>query len=54
MHHLGVGRRNTGRKVLLLIDSRKVIVTDYLTGEILGENKIEPTRAYWPKMKNPD
>lgn len=54
MHHLGVGRKNTGRKVLLLIDSRKVIVTDYLTGEILGENKIEPTRAYWPKMKNPD
>jgi len=53
MHHIGVGRAHTGKKVFLIIDSRKVISTDYLTGEILGEHKIEPTRAYWPKMKNP-
>jgi transposase InsO family protein len=53
MHHIGVGRAHTGRKVFLVIDSRNVLATDYLTGEIFGEYKIEPTRAYWPKMKNP-
>jgi transposase InsO family protein len=53
MHHVGVGRANIGRKVFLVIDSKRVITTDYLTGEILGEHKIEPTRKYWPKIKNP-
>ena len=53
MHHIGVGIAHTGRKVFLIIDSRKVVSTGYLTGEIIGEHKIEPTRAYWPKMKNP-
>jgi transposase InsO family protein len=53
MRHVGVGREHSGKPVLLIMDSRKVIVTDLRTGEILGENKIEPTRAYWPKIKNP-
>lgn len=54
MRHVGVGRQHSSKPVLLIMDSRKVIVTDLRTGEILGENKIEPTRAYWPKIKNPD
>jgi len=54
MHHVGVGRAHKTKPVFLIIDSRKVIVTDLRTGEILGEHKIEPTRAYWPKMKNPN
>jgi transposase InsO family protein len=54
MHHLGVGRAHKTKPVFLIIDSKKAIVTDLRTGEILGENKIEPTRAYWPKIKNPD
>jgi len=53
MRHVGVGREHTSKPVLLIMDSRKVIVTDLRTGEILGENQIEPTRAYWPKIKNP-
>ena len=53
MRHVGVGREHAAKPVLLIMDSRKVIVTDLRTGEILGENKIEPTKAYWPKIKNP-
>lgn len=54
MRHVGVGREHSTKPVFMILDSKKVIVTDLRTGEILSENKIEPTRAYWPKMKNPD
>lgn len=53
MHHIGVGRAHTGRRVFLIVGSKKVTCIDYQTAEILGEYKIEPTRSYWPKMKNP-
>jgi len=54
MHHIGVGRTHRTKQVFLIIDSRKVMVTDLTTGEILSEHKIEPARSYWPKLKNPD
>lgn len=52
-HRLGIGRNHKGRDVFLVIDSRNVIVTDKRTGEILSEHKIEPTKIYWPKRKDP-
>lgn len=54
MHHIGAGRRHRTKQVFPIIDSRKVIVTDRITGEILSENAIEPARSYWPKLKSPD
>ncbi|MEI6750915.1 MAG: IS481 family transposase [Bacteroidota bacterium] len=52
-HRLGIGRTHYGKEVFLVIDSRQVIVTDKRTGEILSEHKIEPTKNYWPKRKDP-
>jgi hypothetical protein len=54
MHHIGAGRTHRTKQVFLIIDSRKVIVTDLITGEILSENAIEPALSYWPKLKSPD
>lgn len=38
MHHIGVGRTHRTKQVFLIIDSRKLIVTDLTTGEILSEH----------------
>jgi transposase InsO family protein len=53
MHHIGVGRAHTGKRVHLVFTSKKVMVVDQRTAEILGENLIEPTRSYWPKIQTP-
>jgi hypothetical protein len=53
-HHIGVGRAHAGKQVFLIIDSRRVMVTDLRSGEILSENQIEPARSYWPKLKAPE
>ena len=53
MHRLGVGRAHAGERVIVLIDATHATVTHQITGEILGEYKIEPTAAYWAKIKNP-
>jgi transposase InsO family protein len=53
-HHIGVGRAHAGKQVFLIIDSRRVMVTDLRSGEILSENQIEPTASYWPKLKAPE
>ena len=52
MHRLGVGRAHAGERVIVLIDATHATVTHQITGEILGEYKIEPTAAYWAKIKN--
>lgn len=49
MHHVGVGRIHKSKEVFLILDSGTVIVTDLKTGEVLAENKIEPTRSYCQK-----
>lgn len=47
MHHLGIGRRHTGKRVLALTDETTVTVIHLETGEILSEHQINPTRGYW-------
>jgi hypothetical protein len=54
MDHIGVGRAHAGKQVFLIIDSRRVMVTDLRSGEILSENQIEPARSYWLKLKAPE
>lgn len=52
-HHLAIGRRHKGTKVLILIHDRDTIVTNPTTGEILAQHTINPNRDYQPKNKNP-
>ncbi len=47
MHHLGIGRRHTGKRVLILIDETTATVTHLDTGEILSTHTIDPARGYW-------
>jgi transposase InsO family protein len=54
MRHVGVGREHKGKPVWVLMNSKLVIVTDKRTGEILSENKVEPSKSYWGQTKNPD
>jgi transposase InsO family protein len=50
MHHIGIGRAHTGRRVLALADEHEITVIDLLTGEVLSTHQIQPERAYWPKQ----
>ena len=51
LHHLGIGRRHRGTRILALIDKTTVTVTALDTGEILSENHIDPTRSYWRNQR---
>lgn len=53
MHHLGIGRRHTGKRVLAITDETTVTVTHLGTGEILSEHHIDPTRGYWRNQLKP-
>jgi transposase InsO family protein len=47
MHHLGIGRHHTGKRVLALADDREVTVIELHTGEVLSTHLIEPDKSYW-------
>lgn len=46
LRHLGIGRRYTGLRILMLINDRHVTVSSLETGDILGEYIIDPARDY--------
>ena len=48
LHHIGIGRRHTGTRVLVLVDDLRVrVVTE--DGELLRELTLDPTRDYQPQ-----
>lgn len=47
LHHLGTGKTNAKKPVIILVDDAAVTVVDRATGEILSEHTIDPTRNYW-------
>lgn len=53
MHKLGIGRKHSGVKVLILVENNNVKITARQTGEILGEYLVQPNKKYWAKTKNP-
>jgi len=53
MHHLGIGRRHTGKRILAITYETTVTVTHLDTGEILSEHHIDPTRSYWRNQLQP-
>lgn len=51
MHHLGIGRRHRGTRILALADETTITVTALETGEILSEHFIDPARGYWRNQR---
>jgi transposase InsO family protein len=53
MHHLGIGRRHTGKRILAIADETTITVIHLDTGEILSEHNIDPARRYWRNQLTP-
>ena len=53
MHHLGIGRRHTGKRILAIADETTITVIHLDTGEILSEHHINPARGYWRNQLTP-
>jgi hypothetical protein len=54
MHHLGIGRKHKGTRVLALADDQTITVIELHTGEVLSTHHIEPNKSYWRnKEKEP-
>ena len=52
LHHIGIGKAHTGRRVLLLVADLHVrVITD--DGELLRELTLDPTRDYQPRGVKP-
>jgi len=50
MHHLGVGRGNRDKRVIIVVDHVKVSVVEKQTGEVLSEHEINPAKEYWANI----
>jgi len=48
LHHIGVGRTHAGTCVTMLIQDRHITIVDTITGVILRELILNPTRDYQP------
>jgi len=53
MHHLGIGRDHTGKRILAITDETTVTVVHLDTGEVLSEHTIDPARGYWRNILKP-
>jgi transposase InsO family protein len=50
LHHIGIGRRHAGQRVLILVKDLDIrVLTD--TGELLRELTLDPSRDYQPQPK---
>ncbi len=49
LRHIGVGRTHAGTHVLLLVQDLDVRVVNAITGELLRELTIDPTKDYQPR-----
>ncbi|MHA7178415.1 hypothetical protein ACX80D_17420 [Arthrobacter sp. Sr24] len=49
MRHLAIGRAHKGKPVIVLIAGPEVMIADAITGELLAEHTIDPSKSYQPK-----
>ncbi|MHA7306937.1 IS481 family transposase [Arthrobacter sp. TMN-49] len=49
MRHLAVGRAHKQKHVIVLIAGPEVMIADTITGELLAEHTIDPSKSYQPK-----
>jgi transposase InsO family protein len=48
LHHIGIGRTHAGTHVILLVQDLDIRVVHAITGELLRELTLDPTRDYQP------
>jgi hypothetical protein len=48
LHHIGLGRAHKGKLIKLLVADRDVCVLDALTGELIRQLTLDPSRDYQP------
>ncbi len=51
LHHIGLGRRHAGTRVLVLALDRHIRVLDEATGQLLRELILDPSRDYQPQAR---
>ena len=49
MHHIGIGRTHARTHVILLVQDLNVRIVNAITGELLRELTIDPSRDYQPR-----
>jgi len=49
MHHIGIGRTHARTHVIMLIQDLEIRVINAITGELLRELTLDPTRDYQPQ-----
>ena len=49
LHHIGMGRKNCGKRIVLLVVARHVRIIDTETGELLRDFELDPSRDYQPR-----
>ena len=48
LHHIGLGKRRRGTKVIVLIDDLDIRVLDHHTGQLIRKLVLDPTGDYQP------
>lgn len=51
LHHIGLGRRHAGTRILMLIRELNIRIIAEDTGELLRELTLDPTRDYQPQTR---
>ena len=51
LHHIGLGRRHAGTRVLVLALDRHIRVLAEDTGQLLRELTLDPARDYQPQAR---
>lgn len=50
LHHIGVGRPHAGTHIILLIQDLDIRIVNPITGEVLRELTLDPSRDYQPRQ----
>ena len=53
LHHIGIGRTHARTHVILLVQDLHVRVVNAITGELLRDLALDPTRDYQPTGRPP-
>ena len=53
LHHIGIGRTHARTPVIMLIQDLQIRVVHALTGELLRELTLDPTKGYQPTGRPP-
>ncbi|MFE2186200.1 hypothetical protein [Streptomyces sp. NPDC059455] len=53
LHHIGVGRTHAGTHMIMLVNDLDIRIVNAVTGELLRDLTIDPSRDYQPTGRSP-